>query len=166
MSTAREHLADAILFGCSRADEHDHIGDYEAEVIASRDAQIIAWLKKKGGEEGTRNKGARMRAATIFRLADKLSRGAVLPTLPSADTTLPALREDNARGSVPNNRVPCDHGYFLLHDSCPGCDAAEETPHEADPVSVYSPWAKTEVRRCRKCGMSPSHSVHAAVSRG
>lgn len=85
MSTAAKQLADAILFGCSRADEHDHIGDYRAEVIAGRDAQIVAWLRKKAAEEGTHNKGARVRATAILRMADKLSRGAVRPPLSSAD---------------------------------------------------------------------------------
>lgn len=85
MSTAAKQLADAILFGCSRADEHDHIGDHRLEVIAERDAQIIAWLEKKAAEEGTRNKDSRLRATTIYRLADKLSRGAVRPPLSSAD---------------------------------------------------------------------------------
>ncbi|MFD7861809.1 hypothetical protein [Streptomyces sp. NPDC059783] len=51
------------------------------EVIAARDAQIIAWLEKKAAEEGTANKSARVRATAIYRMADKLSRGAVRPPL-------------------------------------------------------------------------------------
>lgn len=54
---------------------------YRAEVIADRDAQIIAWLVKKAAEEGSSNKDSRVRATAIYRLADKLSRGAVRPPL-------------------------------------------------------------------------------------
>lgn len=60
-------------------------GPARAEVIAERDAQIIAWLRKKAAEEGTRNKSARVRATVLYRIAGKLSRGAVRPPLSSAD---------------------------------------------------------------------------------
>jgi hypothetical protein len=52
-----------------------------SEAIAERDAQIIAWLEKKAREEGTSNKDSRLRATAIYRMADKLSRGAVRPPL-------------------------------------------------------------------------------------
>lgn len=78
--SAAEHLREAIDVGCAR-DDHDHIADHRAEVIAERDAQIIAWLTKKAAEEGTSNKDSRVRATAIYRLADKLSRGAVRPPL-------------------------------------------------------------------------------------
>ena len=51
------------------------------EVIGDRDAQIVAWLLTKAAEEGTRNKDARAQATAIYRMADKLSRGAVRPPL-------------------------------------------------------------------------------------
>lgn len=54
---------------------------YRLAVIADRDAQIIEWLTKKAREEGTSNKDSRTRATAIYRLADKLSRGAVRPPL-------------------------------------------------------------------------------------
>ncbi|MFJ8923927.1 hypothetical protein ACIREK_31170 [Streptomyces sp. NPDC102415] len=54
---------------------------FRVEVIAARDAQIIAWLEKKAREEGSSNKDSRVRATAIYRLADKLSRGAVRPPL-------------------------------------------------------------------------------------
>ncbi|MFD6421071.1 hypothetical protein [Streptomyces sp. NPDC060198] len=50
-------------------------------VVADRDAQIIEWLVKKGREEGASNREARNRSEFAFRLADKLSRGAVRPPL-------------------------------------------------------------------------------------
>lgn len=52
-----------------------------AEAIAERDAQIITWLEKKAREEGSSNKERRTRADVLFRMADKLSRGAVRPPL-------------------------------------------------------------------------------------
>ncbi|WP_331729017.1 hypothetical protein OG693_39210 (plasmid) [Streptomyces sp. NBC_01259] len=54
---------------------------YRLEVIAERDAQIIAWLEKKAREEGRNNKDSRTRGDVLFRMADKLSRGAVRPPL-------------------------------------------------------------------------------------
>lgn len=110
MSTAAERLTDALIFGCSRFDEHDHIGDYRVEVIASRDAQIIAWLEKKADEEGTHNKGARMRAAVIRRMADKLSRGAVRPPLSKDATPAPDFYQPGYTYSDtdPEWRFRCD----------------------------------------------------------
>lgn len=58
--------------------------------------------------------------------------------------------------------VECAHGYGLLRDSCPGCDHEEETPHEADPVTIRPEWAKRSTRRCRRCGQVPSHPIHRA----
>lgn len=48
-----------------------------AQVIAERDAQIIAWLGKKAAEFGSSNRDARAKAEAVGRMADKLSRGAV-----------------------------------------------------------------------------------------
>ncbi|WP_030917490.1 hypothetical protein [Streptomyces sp. NRRL B-24720] len=62
-------------------DAEQLLDSYRAEAIADRDAQIIAWLVKKAGEEGTSNKERRTRADVLFRMADKLSRGAVRPPL-------------------------------------------------------------------------------------
>ncbi|MEV0915459.1 hypothetical protein AB0I93_14460 [Streptomyces sp. NPDC049967] len=84
--SAAEHLAEAIAVGCTRNDEHDHIADHRGEVIAERDAQIIAWLEKKAREQGTSNKDSRVRRTAIYRMADKLSRGAVRPPLSGAPT--------------------------------------------------------------------------------
>ncbi|MFD7868004.1 hypothetical protein [Streptomyces sp. NPDC059783] len=57
------------------------IDAYRLEVIAERDAQIVMWLEKKAAEEGASNKDSRVRATAIYRMADKLSRGAVRPPL-------------------------------------------------------------------------------------
>lgn len=48
-----------------------------AEVIAERDAQIIAWLAKKSHEYGVSNRENRAKSEAVGRMADKLSRGAV-----------------------------------------------------------------------------------------
>lgn len=45
--------------------------------IAERDAQIVAWLGKKSREYGTSNRENRAKAEAVWRMADKLSRGAV-----------------------------------------------------------------------------------------
>ncbi|MFF5891215.1 hypothetical protein ACFY72_20890 [Streptomyces globisporus] len=76
---------------------------------ADRDQQIIAWLEKKAREEGTSNKDSRVRATATYRLADKLSRGAVRPACP------PVSLEDPHDG-------PLHHSYAL------GRDLPEVTP--------------------------------------
>ncbi|MGW7398089.1 hypothetical protein ACWGH7_16510 [Streptomyces cyaneofuscatus] len=53
----------------------------QTTAVAERDAQIIAWLVKKAGEEGSSNRERRARAEAIYCLADKMSRGAVRPPL-------------------------------------------------------------------------------------
>ncbi|MFD8151724.1 hypothetical protein ACFV28_13365 [Streptomyces sp. NPDC059720] len=58
--------------------------------------------------------------------------------------------------------VDCAHGYGLLRDSCPGCDHEQETPHDADPVTLRPAWAKRDMRRCRRCTLRPSHPIHKA----
>ncbi|OKJ24320.1 hypothetical protein AMK23_26130 [Streptomyces sp. CB02130] len=108
------------------ADAHDAVPELLAEVdrlrarvaeleaarttaAADRDKQIIAWLEKKGREEGTSNKDSRVRATATYRLADKLSRGAVRPACP------PVSPED------PHDS-PLHHSYAL------GRDLPEVTP--------------------------------------
>lgn len=81
---AREDLLDAIGFAdaMNLGSEPEALVDaYRLAVIAERDAQIIEWLTKKAHEEGTSNKERRTRADVLFRMADKLSRGAVRPPL-------------------------------------------------------------------------------------
>jgi hypothetical protein len=56
------------------------VAELEAErstLVAARDAQIIAWLGKKSREYGTSNRENRAKAEAVWRMADKLSRGAV-----------------------------------------------------------------------------------------
>lgn len=60
----------------------------ESTVIADRDAQIIAWLGKKAGEyHGLSRSRQESAADAIARMADKLSRGAVRPPVPSQVAT-------------------------------------------------------------------------------
>jgi hypothetical protein len=61
-----------------------------------------------------------------------------------------------------DDTVRCAHDYGLMRDSCPGCDAEQETPHAADPVTVRPSWAKRDMRRCRRCSLTPSHRIHRA----
>ena len=62
--------------------------------------------------------------------------------------------------SVNYSRVLCAHGYYLLQDSCPGCDHECETPHEAEPVKVKPGWAMRVMTRCRRCGGVASDRIH------
>ncbi|MGW2594839.1 hypothetical protein ACWCXC_31865 [Streptomyces sp. NPDC001515] len=75
--TRRDDLIAMLRNGGARVDSTaEYVTNaFAAEVIAARDAQIIAWLEKKAREEGTANKNARVRATAIYRMADKLSRG-------------------------------------------------------------------------------------------
>lgn len=85
------------------------------KVIAERDAQIIEWLTKRAGEEGTSNKDSRVRATAIYRMADKLSRGAVRPPLSkgpdtSAEDALLAIRTAAQGDDMPQvRRLIADH---------------------------------------------------------
>ncbi|MET9055496.1 hypothetical protein ABZW50_30545 [Streptomyces bacillaris] len=82
--SARDELLAAISFNdaANAGSTPDELVDaHRLVVIAERDAQIIEWLTKKAHEEGTSNKERRTRADVLFRMADKLSRGAVRPPL-------------------------------------------------------------------------------------
>ncbi|MFE3578770.1 hypothetical protein [Streptomyces vinaceus] len=87
-----------------RADR-DRIATLEAErssLVADRDAQIVEWLGKKSREYGTSNREARAKAEAVWRMADKLSRGAVRPLEDPHDS-------------------PLHHTYRLGHD-LPHCE--------------------------------------------
>ncbi|MGW3298419.1 hypothetical protein [Streptomyces rubiginosohelvolus] len=82
--SARDNLLDAISFNdaANTGSTPDELVDaHRLAAIAERDAQIIEWLTKKAHEEGTSNKERRTRADVLFRMADKMSRGAVRPPL-------------------------------------------------------------------------------------
>ncbi|MGW4834701.1 hypothetical protein [Streptomyces globisporus] len=82
--SARDELLAAISFNdaANAGSTPDELVDaHRLAAIAERDAQIIEWLAKKAHEEGTSNKERRTRADVLFRMADKLSRGAVRPPL-------------------------------------------------------------------------------------
>lgn len=57
-------------------------------------------------------------------------------------------------------KVLCAHGYVLMQDSCPGCDAEREEPHPADPVKVVPSWTVRVHTRCRRCSLVPSARIH------
>lgn len=71
------------------------VAELEAEhssLVAARDAQIIAWLGKKAREYGESNRESRAKSEAVWRMADKLSRGAVRQPLGA-----PADTEDEYR---------------------------------------------------------------------
>lgn len=154
--SAAEHLREAIATGCTR-DDHDHIAMHRAEVIAEFEAYpgeiamlrgllgVIRVVAKHGDMDEVRRLLAEHASDEQAAYAEEKDTATTTATSTPAEST---------------DRVLCAHGYVLLQDTCPGCDAEEEKPHDADPVSVYSRWAKADVRRCRKCGMSPSHHIH------
>lgn len=75
--------------------------DHRAEVQAERDAQIVAWLLKKSYEYGTSNRENRAKAEAVWRMADKLSRGAVRPDGECAELAEQAADEvDRLRAEV------------------------------------------------------------------
>lgn len=59
-----------------------------------------------------------------------------------------------------DNRVQCAHGYVLMQDSCPGCDAEQEQAHEPDPVRVWPAWSPRPLARCRRCSGRRSDRIH------
>jgi hypothetical protein len=65
--SAAEHLREAIDVGCTR-DDHDHVADHRAEVLAEAKTEVVAWLAKKATEQSTWD-------ASV--LASKVDRGAV-----------------------------------------------------------------------------------------
>lgn len=65
--SAAEHLQEAIDVGCTR-DDHDHVADHRAEVLAEAKVETVAWLVKKGAEQKTWDAAV---------LASKVDRGAV-----------------------------------------------------------------------------------------
>ncbi|MET9704895.1 hypothetical protein [Streptomyces griseus] len=102
--------ARAVAFVVPESAEVDRLRARVAELeaarttaAADRDQQIIAWLEKKAREEGTSNKDSRVRATATYRLADKLSRGAVRPACP------PVSPEDP-------HESPLHHTYALGRD--------------------------------------------------
>lgn len=56
----------------------DHFIDaYRAEVLAEAHGEVVAWLEKKAREHGAQGRQYAKQAAIIWRLADKVSRGAI-----------------------------------------------------------------------------------------
>ncbi|WP_097865855.1 hypothetical protein [Streptomyces sp. rh34] len=84
---------------------------YRLAVIAERDAQIIAWLEKKAREEGSSNKERRSRAEVLFRMADKMSRGAVRPPLSKGPDATPPTRSEVLHEAADLGRELSRQGY-------------------------------------------------------
>lgn len=76
--------------------DRDRIAELETDlrtVVANRDREIVAWLGKKSREYGTSNREARDKAEAVWRMADKLSRGAVRQ--PHEDGYVSPLHQDH-----------------------------------------------------------------------
>ncbi|MEU9615902.1 hypothetical protein AB0D56_30735 [Streptomyces sp. NPDC048209] len=111
---------------------------YHAQTIADRDAQIIAWLGKKGREEGSSNKDSRNRADVLFRMADKLSRGAVRPPLskgPDAveyGTAFKATEQDEVEVHSPtSSREEAEARVSRYLDMYPTAYVVQRTVHHS-----------------------------------
>jgi hypothetical protein len=99
---ARQRIASLLWWSIPSHDDEDAktqaerlLDLHDAEVVARRDAQIIAWLAKKAAEYGTSNRENRAKAEAVGRMADKLSRGAV--------------REPSERSMIPRPTWPEQH---------------------------------------------------------
>ncbi|MFJ9988616.1 hypothetical protein ACIQUD_32165 [Streptomyces globisporus] len=145
--TARDDLMMELTYERCNDDEAEQlIHAHRIEVIGKRDAQIIEWLEKKAREEGRSNKDSRTRGDVLFRMADKLSRGAVRPPLskgpapkPEADFTL-TLDPHAGVVSVTNisdrlrNKLRAEAlRYFLSLMECSAGDAAAEKLLDGNP---------------------------------
>lgn len=74
--SARDELRDCFL--SDSRDRFEAAADkYRAEVLAEAHGEVVAWLEKKAREHHAQGKRYEKQAAVIWRLADKVSRGAV-----------------------------------------------------------------------------------------
>jgi hypothetical protein len=64
----------------AQVNEVQRLRENRTQIIAERDTQIITWLLKKAGEYGQSNREERAASHAVWRMADKLSRGAVRDT--------------------------------------------------------------------------------------
>ncbi|MEV7123965.1 PP2C family protein-serine/threonine phosphatase [Kitasatospora griseola] len=123
-------------------------GCYEPIEDAARD------LKAELGGGAPADRAAHLVALAV-RLAGERADNAtcLVVDFPAADPAAAAS----------TSRVLCAHGYVLEQNSCPGCDAAEDAPHPADPVRVHPAWAPRPLTRCRTCGQPSRRRVHKAA---
>ena len=56
-------------------------------------------------------------------------------------------------------KIKCDHGYVLMQDGCPGCDAASGKKHAPAMVRVMG-FKGRDVSRCLACGQAKAHQAH------
>ncbi|NUK12315.1 hypothetical protein HRW18_30940 [Streptomyces lunaelactis] len=122
------------------------IGAFRAEVIAERDAQIIAWLGKKAGEYGVSNRENRAKAEAVGRMADKLSRGAVRDQGKAAQELDPEFPATKAGGHA----LVIEYGDCEMYGSCQ-CGKDFGTARPDKPLDRFAgPWERhvmTEVAR-------------------
>ena len=148
-----DHLADHI------PDDGDHPADTEqqatpppslADALAEFSRNLRAAMEQAGAERDNT-------APADTEQADDDPRPRI-----EVDLEQPAEPEPVEEQPATPTVVACAHGYGLLRDSCPGCDHEQDTPHEADPVTIRPRWAKRDMRRCRRCALRPSHYIHKA----
>ncbi|WP_399553886.1 hypothetical protein OG473_39495 (plasmid) [Streptomyces anulatus] len=112
--SARHDLLAAVSFNDAAnagSTPEELVDAHRLEAIAERDAQIIEWLEKKAREEGTSNKERRSRADVLFRMADKMSRGAVRPPLSKGPDPAPPTRSEVLHEAAELGRELSRQGY-------------------------------------------------------
>lgn len=62
-------------------------------------------------------------------------------------------------------RVRCAHDYWLMQDSCPGCDAEQERPHAPEMVTVHPEWSNRPIEQCRRCSLRNGAAIHKPSKR-
>lgn len=151
--SARSAIADLLWWGVpsstteeAKAKTEEMLDKHCAEVIAERDAQIIAWLEKKAREEGRSNKERRDRADAIARMADKLSRGAVRPPLsagPDAIEYAVAFTTDDQVGvqvhTPTESRYEAEARVFRYLDMYPTAHLVQRTVHHSNWTDTATP---------------------------
>ncbi|MEU9865524.1 hypothetical protein AB0D99_32110 [Streptomyces sp. NPDC047971] len=121
--------------------------NHRAEVQAERDAQIVAWLLKKSHEYGTSNREKRAKAEAVWRMADKLSRGAVRPDGECAELAEQAADEvDRLRARVAELEAERHTTNEALSD------AAEQLRANRDRIAELEALEPAPIQTCRTCG--------------
>ncbi|MFH8627818.1 hypothetical protein ACH4A8_39025 [Streptomyces vietnamensis] len=143
------------------------------DVIAERDAQIVAWLRKKAYEYGYSNRVKRTQADAVSCMASKLSRGAVRDTdggmtelarlTTEVDTLQARITELETERDAHRAAYDCtcidppelDSGKLLHSSYCASLVAAEPSHQVEDPAAE---WRRIEAERpeagvTHRCGI-------------
>ena len=119
--SAADHLREAIAEGCTR-DDHDHIGDHRAEVIAEFEAYPgeLDMLRGVLGVVRTiarHSDIAELRRVIAEHYADERAAYEQAAEQGERDSATTAPTSTPQPGP---SRVQCDHGNYVAH-TCPAC---------------------------------------------